>query len=104
VARPSFASRLRVAEERRFLYILQCASRSSNGDLGGKFGGGSGSRRAQVGGEVAQGEIRFVTDPADDGTSELATARTTRSSLNAHRSSMEPPPRQDNYIGRLEIE
>ena len=33
----------------------------------GKFRGGSGSWGAQVGGEVTEGEIRFVTDARDDG-------------------------------------
>src|ERR1051325_944234 len=40
---------------------------AGDGGFGDLFGGGAGCGGAKVGGEVADGEIDFVTDGADDG-------------------------------------
>jgi hypothetical protein len=58
-----------------------------------KLGGGGGGGRAHVGSEVAQGGVGLVATAEMVGMGDSATARTTTSSLNAHRSSTEPPPR-----------
>ena len=59
-----------------------------------QFGRRGRRRRAQVGGEVGQRDVGLVADAADHRQRQPAIARTTRSSLKAHRSSSEPPPRQ----------
>jgi hypothetical protein len=58
-----------------------------------QFGGGRRRGRAQVGGEIGQGEVGLVADRGDHRHRAAAIARTRPSSLNAHRSSSEPPPR-----------
>ena len=50
-------------------------------------------RRPDVGREIGQRDVRLVAHPQTSGTVCATTARTTASSLNAHRSSSEPPPR-----------
>ena len=56
----------------------------------------AGRRRcARVGDEIAYREVGLVADAADDRDAPTRTPRARRtSSLNAHRSSIEPPPRQ----------
>ena len=55
--------------------------------------GARGRRRADVGDEIADREVGFVADTRTIGSADSNTARATISSLNAHRSSSEPPPR-----------
>ena len=57
------------------------------------FGGGGGRGGAHVGDEIGDGEIGFVADAGDNRNLQSAMARATISSLNAQRSSSEPPPR-----------
>jgi hypothetical protein len=56
-----------------------------------QLGRGRGRGRAQVGGKIGQGEIRLVADGGHHRHCDAAIARTSDSSLKAHRSSSEPP-------------
>ena len=59
-----------------------------------QFGRGRRRRRAQVGDEIGEAEVDLVADRGHHWNLRLAAiARATASSLNAHRSSSEPPPR-----------
>ena len=58
-----------------------------------QLGGGGGRRRAQVGAEVGDGEVGLVADAADQRHRAAHDGARQRSSLKAHRSSIEPPPR-----------
>ncbi len=59
-----------------------------------QFRGGGGRGRARVGGEVGDGEVGLVADAAHHRNADRRGSRAPRaSSLNAHRSSMLPPPR-----------
>ena len=55
--------------------------------------GGGGSGGAHVRGEIRERDVHLVPDAAHDRQVCATTARTTRSSLNDQRSSIEPPPR-----------
>ena len=62
--------------------------------LGDELGRGGGRGRAQVGGEVGDGEVGFMPYRGNHGqVCYAAIARATRSVLKAARSSSEPPPR-----------
>ena len=52
-----------------------------------------GRRRASIGGKIRDGEVNLVTDARDHRQCAGLIARATCSSLNAHRSSSDPPPR-----------
>ena len=70
--------------------------RAQNSSLRGDddLGGGRRRRRAQVGDEVGDGDVGLVADGRNDRhRASCAMARATTSSLNAQRSSIEPPPR-----------
>ena len=72
---------------------LREAMRELGADRHRELGGGRGRRGAPVGGIVDQRRVGLVSDRRDQGMRLAAAARTTISSLNAHRSSSEPPPR-----------
>ncbi len=58
------------------------------------LGGGRRRRRAQIGDKIRNREIRLVADAGDYREfRDAAIARATISSLNAHKSSSDPPPR-----------
>ena len=66
-----------------------------------QLGGGARGRRAQVGGEIGDGEIDLVPDGRNHRHGEAKMARPTLSSLNSNRSSMLPPPRATTITSTL---